>query len=172
MAIANELPDALPDGTSERFWAKVGPRQEGQCWIWTGGLCSHGYGQFWSVGARYRANRFVLFLERGVRPPRDQVVRHTCDNPPCVNPDHLIIGTHADNAADMVERGRHPSKRKTHCHRGHALSGDNLLMRKGGWRQCRACQAERFQNFKQRRAKTALAALKSDPVAGDGGEAK
>ena len=56
------------------------------------------------------------------------VVRHSCDNPPCVNPDHLLEGTQRDNVNDAVERGRVAGGRKyqTHCKHGHALTEDNV----------------------------------------------
>lgn len=150
--LARELPAMIPEGTRERFAAKVGARVPGECWNWTGALSGNGYGQLFVAGAKYRANRLALWLERGLRVPVDQDVRHTCDNRRCVNPDHLILGTHSDNMWDMVGRGRHPAKRKTHCLHGHPLSGDNVLLTRDGWRQCRACASERKNTFKQRRA--------------------
>jgi hypothetical protein len=75
-----------------------------ECIEWSFGLNSHGYGQVW-VGGRLRGvHRLVYFICHGYYPP---VVRHTCDNPACYNPEHLIGGTHMENSQDMVNRGRH-----------------------------------------------------------------
>lgn len=93
---------------AERFWAKVDKRGPGQCWLWTGALNENGYGVFnpdgRHSGPTVKAHRFVL----GLTSPafKAVLVRHACDNPPCVNPAHLSTGTYADNAADMVSRDR------------------------------------------------------------------
>lgn len=76
----------------------------GDCWLWTGGRQSRGYG--WFPEGRVLAHRF------SVQAPAGTVVRHRCDNPPCVRPDHLLIGTQRENMRDMVERGRHSSRPK------------------------------------------------------------
>ena len=78
-------------------------------------------------------------------------VLHRCDNPPCVNPNHLFLGTQADNMKDMIAKGRSRSQKKTHCKRGHPLSGENLYVKPSdGARQCRAC--DRISGAKYREA--------------------
>jgi hypothetical protein len=93
---------------SERFWAKVNRSTPERCWLWTGAVNEHGYGVLHPEGRRsgptIKAHRLSLALS-GVAVD-GYVVRHSCDNPPCVNPAHLSIGTMAQNAADMVQRGR------------------------------------------------------------------
>lgn len=93
----------------QRFWAKVDRRGPNECWLWTGALNEHGYGMFNAEGRHcgpaVRAHRFVL----GLLDPRfaQLIVRHSCDNPPRVNPAHLSTGSMKDNSADMVTRDRH-----------------------------------------------------------------
>lgn len=90
------------------------------CWEWQGTRSSTGYGVMHWDGRLTGAHRIAWTLIHEEPIPDGLVVRHTCDNRPCVRPDHLLIGTRADNSRDMVERGR--STRKTHCKRGHDLS--------------------------------------------------
>lgn len=89
----------------ERFWRKV-TKGDG-CWEWGGSTNQHGYGQIKIAGKPVKAHRFSWALHFG--DPGDLNVLHTCDNPPCVRPDHLLLGTHADNMADMVAKGRQNS---------------------------------------------------------------
>lgn len=96
-----------------RFWSKVnknGPVPErtpelGPCWVWTGWTIESGYGYFSLNGKSVRAHRAVLTIEGNPPEPRD-VVCHKCDNPGCVRPSHLFIGTHGDNMADRQRKGR------------------------------------------------------------------
>lgn len=87
----------------ERFFWKV--RKTNGCWLWTAGRRGDGYGQFYVSGKAVGAHRFSWLLHFGVIPD-GLCVCHTCDNPPCVNPDHLFIGTVRDNFDDMVSKGR------------------------------------------------------------------
>lgn len=73
------------------------------CIEWTGAHTVEGYGQTRFEGRRVYAHRLAFFKAHGWWP---QVVRHSCDNPPCWNQVHLNAGTHADNVRDMVARGR------------------------------------------------------------------
>lgn len=86
---------------------------ENECWEWQGIIgCSirdSGYGSIMWGNKRYRAYRISYFLYKG-EIPRDKVVMHTCDNPRCVNPKHLILGTHSDNMADMIRKERRTTK--------------------------------------------------------------
>jgi hypothetical protein len=86
-----------------RFWAKV-EKTEG-CWLWTGSLDTHGYGSLFWGGTTRRASRVSLILA-GRPPPDGMLVCHTCDNPRCVRPEHLFLGTNLDNARDCIRKGR------------------------------------------------------------------
>lgn len=93
---------------AERFWAKV-DRSQGPdlCWPWLGSL-NNGYGVTSDIrGKECGSHRVALSLASGQPIPRGKVVRHlVCDNPRCVNPAHLAVGSHADNVADRVAKGR------------------------------------------------------------------
>lgn len=87
-----------------RFWAKVD--KSGDCWIWTANCTSGGYGQFqYSYKQPRQAHRVAWELELGPVPIGLDVLHH-CDNPPCCRPDHLFLGTDADNVADRTRKGR------------------------------------------------------------------
>jgi hypothetical protein len=86
-----------------RFWAKVA-KGDG-CWLWTASVFENGYGLFHCDERNVKAHRFAYELCVGPI-PEGLEVRHRCDVPRCVNPDHLEVGTHAENMADMVRRGR------------------------------------------------------------------
>jgi hypothetical protein len=89
----------------QRFMTHVQVQPNG-CWLWDGHLSAQGYGQFWMEGKSVAAHRASLMLFKGID-MAGQLARHDCDNPPCVNPDHLRPGTHQDNKNDAVERLRH-----------------------------------------------------------------
>ena len=89
----------------DRFWACIEFEPNSGCWLWSASLRNGGYGQFWVNGRAVLAHRFSWELHKG-KIPEGKIVRHRCDTAACTNPSHLEIGTHQDNADDMVSRGR------------------------------------------------------------------
>lgn len=86
-----------------RFWAKV--RKSDGCWEWGAGFGNDGYGQFFWDRATRRAHRVAWIIAHGDIAPGLHVL-HRCDNPKCVRPDHLFLGTPADNTRDMLAKAR------------------------------------------------------------------
>jgi hypothetical protein len=90
----------------ERFMNFVIPEPNSGCWLWLGTMDPHGYAKIgMGHNKRQQASHIAMRLFRdGV--PDGFLVMHRCDNPACVNPDHLTIGTHKDNAIDKIKKGR------------------------------------------------------------------
>lgn len=115
---------------AERFWKFVD--KSGDCWLWTGAIHSTlDYGII-GLGGRAagvaRAHRVSFCLANSVTLDEieGRVVRHQCDNPRCVNPSHLELGSHADNSHDMVSRGRdNPQRGEANC--WHKLTESEVL---------------------------------------------
>jgi len=93
----------------DRFWKKVGKTKT--CWLWLAGTNPHGYGMFRvePYVSMYLSHRYSYELAHGKIPDGLNVL-HSCDNPPCVNPDHLFLGDQFDNMADMYAKNRRINK--------------------------------------------------------------
>lgn len=123
------------------------------CWEWNGKRNVGNYGAFSAKRLGYvdaPAHRVVY--EWLVEPiPEGLLLRHKCDNPPCVNPDHLIPGTDADNTRDSIERGRFYAQRMTYCRSGlHDLTLPGARIARG-CRECRRAASRRYEARKRQK---------------------
>lgn len=124
---------------AERLARRLLPTTSG-CLEWTGYTNVRGYGRIAFNGRTVGAHRLAWELVNGPIPDGMNVLHH-CDNPPCCNVGHLFLGTHADNSADMVAKGRQRNQNaaKTHCLRGHEYTAGNVTTSRGK-RDCRTCR--------------------------------
>ena len=90
----------------DRFWTKVDIIEPNKCWLWKAGKDEEGYGRISVNGKARSAHRTSYELTYGLI-ELGKLVLHTCDNPSCVNPKHLYLGTDADNTRDKVNKKRH-----------------------------------------------------------------
>lgn len=161
------------------------------CWLWTGPYWHrrkwaqnrYGYisiphprrpGRQLSLGT----HRAMLWAIHGPLTPQ-QCACHRCDVPLCINPEHLFVGSMRDNIHDSRSKNRHHEGKKTHCDKGHPLSGDNLYVGKqagkkiGIRRVCRTCQREVHKSpsyiawrreYQRRRRSKLRASVSASPV--------
>jgi hypothetical protein len=149
------MPDAqdIHTGTIlSRFWKYASDQPGLDCWEWQGGKTAAGYGEL-GVGTNKTmyAHRLSYRIYRGDI-PRGLYICHACDNPGCVNPAHLFLGSDADNQRDKIQKGRSKNQRKTYCIHGHAFDEKNTRWRKDGGRTCRKCVVISCRRSKQRQA--------------------
>lgn len=97
------------------------------CWIWQGSE-NNGYGRIYINGRRHLAHRLSYELHHLVKLERSQVIRHKCNNPLCVNPDHLQVGTQQDNINDMITAGRQGFVQKITAQQRKQIRNSNLTL--------------------------------------------
>ena len=136
------------------FWAHV--QKTDGCWTWTGAKHPFGHGLFTWEGRGQYTHRISWQIHFG-EIPEGMYVCHSCDNPPCVNPAHLWLGTCADNLRDMVAKGRHgrPNAKLKYCKNGHEFTPLNTryTVRKDRGnkleRSCKACSLMRTKIWRE-----------------------
>jgi len=113
----------------EKFETRYKINEVTGCWEWTSyGRSNYGFITIVLNGKPKSLQAHRISYELFVGPiPEGLLVRHTCDNPPCVNPEHLLTGTTTDNAQDCISRGRNAQAKKTHCRNGHEYNLENTL---------------------------------------------
>jgi len=135
-----------------RFRSRVEVNGPDECWPWLGKLKPDGYGQLLVDGKNQFPHRMAVILD-GREIPEGMLVDHICRNRSCVNPRHLRVVTHAENATENSSSPSALNKAKTHCNNGHPLAGDNLAIQlKNGKpkRRCRACAYAYLQRTRGR----------------------
>lgn len=111
-----------------------------ECWEWGGTKYKNGYGRIWWDNQDRLAHRVAWEMAEGPIPPGLYVL-HGCDNPGCVNVEHLRLGDQTENMKDKFDRGR-DGRRRGYCKQGHALTPDNVYRQPRGV-QCKTCSKAR-----------------------------
>jgi len=120
----------------EKIFNRCSPEPNSGCWIWLGSTDTHGYAWMAVPGQRRSCGvHHIVCRELGREKPKGMCVLHHCDNPLCVNPDHLYIGTHADNARDRVRRKRDADRRGEKNGQAKLTAGQVRLIRSSTKRQ-------------------------------------
>lgn len=91
--------------TEKDFWMLVDRRESDACWLWHGDINDSGYGKFRYKSKYVYAHRLAYEFTNGIIPD-GLIICHKCDNPACINPNHLFLGTYFDNSQDMIAKGR------------------------------------------------------------------
>lgn len=117
----------LSERQRERFFVKVSIINDtDSCWEWTASKSPDGYGRTVYDGISTGAHRVAYIIEHGLSEPPELCVLHRCDNPGCVRPSHLFLGTRQDNMYDRYQKGRYPTPTKKPLKNGINLSREEI----------------------------------------------
>lgn len=123
----------------DSFWSNIKQVNTG-CWEWQASIRKDGYAMHRIAKSLVLVHRIMFVISNGRLP--SYLVRHTCDNPKCVNPDHLIEGYDQDNIDDKYLHGKGLKKNtKTHCINGHEFTDSTSYISPRGIRSCRICMS-------------------------------
>jgi HNH endonuclease len=136
--IGKNVPDHIAFPALLRRLLANSKRTESGCLEWTGWRNAVGYGMTCFRGRSRPTHRLMHMVAKGPIPDGLQVL-HSCDNPPCMEPDHISPGTGEENMNQAVERGRHAKVQNTHCPQGHLYAIEGTVGRTTGWRTCKTC---------------------------------
>jgi hypothetical protein len=121
---------------------RISWKRDTNCWVWNGANIN-GYGRMYFQGKQRFSSHVSAHLFLGFKFPENSqsvYICHRCDNPRCVNPAHLFIGTPTDNVQDAIAKGRrYEQPRLKQCQRGHAFTPENTYIKPNGRRNCKAC---------------------------------
>jgi hypothetical protein len=138
------------------YWRAKSVVNEAGCWVWTGWQMRFrnqkpgqpGYAESSYHNKKVRVHRKMLEFKLGRALEPGEHACHACDNPPCINPDHLYPATNQQNHLDGGRRKRMQGQDKTHCQNGHELTPENTYLSKRGQSYCRNCRT--CQRIRQR----------------------
>ena len=142
----------IPKKIVDRFMSYVFPEPNTGCYLWGGGKSDNGYGVFNikipGLPKIMRAHRFS-WVANGKELTPGLELCHSCDNPLCVNPNHLWLGTQLENMRDCKAKNRNPTWIKTHCLNGHEFTPENTYRRVDGYRECRICKRKTNSEYRK-----------------------
>lgn len=127
------------DAAAAALVAHSVPEPNSGCRLWLLSTNPNGYGQMWVGSQKWLCHRLAWTVFRGPIPD-GLCTLHACDVPSCWWPDHLWLGTVADNNRDAARKGRNAESKRDRCDHGHMFTADNTRARAGGkWRACKKC---------------------------------